>query len=446
MRLHTYLTLSFFFGIGATILGTAVLLADAQKFVFVSEVQTIEPAKISEQITLQSQDGSGSESKVPSTTCVELRSTSTQGEFSSSATSFVSVSVLTIAKNSANRNFYYKDRTAGTYTLTAKVALKPEAEKRSCADFPVAEWPSGWSATQSITVGSTSTPSASTETASTTSSTTTTTTEEVASTPPPATSAPSGSSATWTYKPQIFVSALAPARGVAGAPVSVSAVAVGVKKEPLLNAHYLWSFGDGGVGEGKQVTHIYHYPAVYTVLVDASSGEWSALDRKEITIVAPELFIADVKEGADGFIALQNNGTSEVDLSLWILRSSSGAFLIPRGTLIGAKKTIPFPSEITKLLADAEGTTLLYPNGNTVVTYTVKQEVLPEVVSVPTPVKREEFVPVVSASDTGSPQKTVLVSASEKVEEEKGTATVLASSSLPAQAGELLGAVGATEK
>jgi len=440
VRLHTYLISSFSFVIGATIFGTAVLLADVQKFVFVSTVQTIAPTKISEQITLQSQDANGNESKVLSTACVELRTSSSQGQFSSSATSWLPVSVLTIAKNSANRNFYYKDTTAGTYTLTAKVALKPESESRSCTVWPVAEWPSGFSATQSIVVGSPSAPPASTDTASTTSSTTATTTEEAPPTPSPATPPPSGGSTTWTYKPQIFVSSLVPARGVAGAPVTVDAFAVGLKKEPLPSARYLWSFGDGGTSEGKKVTHLYHYPATYAVLVDAASGEWNATDRKEIVIVAPELTIPRIKEGTDGFIEIQNNGMGEIDLSLWLLRTSSGVFLIPQGTLLGARKSIPFPAEITKLFADGEGTALLYPNGNTVVTYTAKQEVTSEVVFIAPPVNREESAPAVSVAKTSPPKKAVSAPVSERLEKENVSAVVSASST------QLLGAVGATKQ
>ncbi len=430
------------------ILDTAVLFADVQKFVFVSAVQKLEPTKISEQITLQAQDTNGNESKVSSTACVELRTSSSQGQFSSSATSWSPVSVLTIAKNSANRNLYYKDMTAGTYLLTAKVALKPESESRSCSAWPVAEWPSGFSATQSITVGSASTPSTSADTASTTSSITptATTAEEVTTLPPLPTPPPSGGSATWTYKPQIFVSSLVPARGVAGAPITVDAFVVGLKKEPLPSARYVWSFGDGGTSEGKKLSHVYHYPAIYTVLVDASSGEWSAIDRKEIVIVAPELIISNIREGSDGFIEIRNNGTSEVDLSLWLLRSASGAFLIPQGTLIGAKKSIPFPAEITKLNADgAGGTALLYPNGTTVVTYAEKS-VVPEAVSVPLPMKKEIPVSTVPVVEVPSPQKTVSAPASEKAIKETRPVDTFALSTLPTQAGNLLGAVGATEK
>ena len=102
--------------------------------VFTSAPQTISVGAISEQITIQVQDAEHTLSKVPSTACASITSSSSGGAFSSSASAWSAVSVLTIAKNSANRNFYYKDGTVGVPTLGIRVALKPEAETRSCAN------------------------------------------------------------------------------------------------------------------------------------------------------------------------------------------------------------------------------------------------------------------------------------------------------------------------
>ena len=248
----------------------------------------------------------------------------------------------------------------------------------------------------------------------------------------------SGGTTTWVYKPQIFVSSLSPISGVAGAPITFDAVAVGVKKEPLPNARYLWSFGDGGTAEGKKVRHTYHYPAVYTVLVDASSGEWSALDRREIMIHAPELVISNLKEGSDGFIEIQNNGASEVDLSEWLIKSGSGIFLVPKGTIIGPKKTIPFPTAITNLLADPKSTALLYPNATLVVSYA------PAVVAMstakPIPTRKETAVATVSKVNEVDPESLApqVVTPSVRAEMEDKLPVASLSSST-----ELIGAVGA---
>lgn len=256
-----------------------------------------------------------------------------------------------------------------------------------------------------------------------------------------ATSAPTstnGGTTTWVYKPQIVVSASLPLNGVAGAPITFDATAVGVKKEPLPNARYLWSFGDGGTGEGKKVRHTYHYPAVYTVLVDASSGEWSALDRREIMIHAPELTISRLKEGSDGYIEIRNNGTSEVDLSEWMIKSGSGVFLVPKGTIIGPKKTIPFPAVITNLLADPKSTALLYPSAIVVVSYVQPDLSVPP--AEPVLARKETTVAVATKVNevVNTPPPAQVVTTQVRTEVESAPLPAPLSSST-----ELIGAVGA---
>ena len=180
----------------------------------------------------------------------------------------------------------------------------------------------------------------------------------------PSTNAPvSGGGSVWPLEPQIFVRARIPAHSVAGADVVFEADAVGKKKETLQNARYVWSFGDGGTAEGKKVLHAYHYPAAYVVMVEASSGEWSATDRKDITIAAPELAISRIQEGASGFIEVKNSGRTDIELSRWFFKSGSAFFSFPTGTIVPAGRSIPFPSEITKLTVDSVSSAILYPNG-----------------------------------------------------------------------------------
>lgn len=277
-----------------------------------------------------------------------------------------------------------------------------------------------------------------------------TTTEQTAPEPPPPPVNKGGSA--WTFTPQLYVNAFVPARGVAGAPLVFDAFAVGVKKEPIPNARYVWSFGDGGTVEGKKVEHTYHYPAVYVVMVTAASGEWNATDRKDITIAAPELVIVEVREGVAGFIEVRNNGGSDVDLSQWILLSGSGIFSIPQGTIIAAGKSIPFPSAITNLSANFASTALLYPNGSTVVSYREKSTESERLS--PVPEEKPTRIAAVSASTPDEAAvRTVPALQQEKETESappptKGEApqtmpTVSSTSS--ARSGELLASIGAAE-
>lgn len=402
--------------------------ADVTQVVFVSSPQTIAVGSVSEQITLQAQDGSGTESKVASTACVSL-SSSSSGEFSSSAVEWSSVTTLTIAKNTANRNFYYKGTAEGTHTLSAKVALKPDAESRSCANWPIEEWPSGWNATHSITVGNSS---AAPQPPNTAGAGTDSQNESSVSAPPSSSESSAG-----TNISQIYVNATVPQKGTAGAPVFFDATAIGIKKEPLQNARYVWSFGDGGTAEGKKVSHTYHYPEAYVVMVTASSGEWSATDRSDITILTPELALSKIKEGSDGFIELHNAGPHEVDLSFWMLKSGTRTFTIPQGTVIGGKKTVPFPTAITGLSVDMRSAALLYPNGNIATAYTE-----PPVASVPSPKKPEEpkTTPVAVPETVRVPKQ--IPKPAESQPRENGADLVVERASST----ELLGAAGAAEK
>ena len=130
--------------------------AEVSQFVFTSSAQNIVEGAVSETITLQAQDASGASSNIPQTACLSFISSSSDGQFSSSATNWNPVTTLTMSKNTANRNFYYKDSASGSHTITVKIALKPEGEERSCANWPFEEWSLEWTPTQNIVIGATS--------------------------------------------------------------------------------------------------------------------------------------------------------------------------------------------------------------------------------------------------------------------------------------------------
>lgn len=380
-------------------LAPAVLLAQAAPagIAFVSTPQTVAAGAVSGAFTIQLQDAAGNETKTTSTACAVLSSDSATGQFSSSRANWSAVSVLAIAKNSANRNFYYKDAGEGTYTLSVKAAQKPEGENRSCANWPLSEWPAAsWSTSQSITVGTAASSSGSAAALA-------------PSAAPAGTPAPhgGGGSAAQT-EPQFVVEITAPRNSVAGADVLFEARALGYKNEPLLNARYLWSFGDGGFGEGKKVLHEYHYPAVYVVMVEVASGERSTTARREIAVSAPQVVISRIKEGPDGFIEVGNRGAEELDLSRWFLRSAGKFFSFPKGTALPAQRSIPFAAVITGLSGDPSDTALLFPNGTVAAPYERPKGTPPaltEKVSVPsaaatsfvrTPAPAEPPAPVVA--------------------------------------------------
>lgn len=369
---------------------------------FTSEAQTVAAGAISEIITIQAQDGSGNAFKLPTTGCVSL-SSSASGEFSSSASSWSAVSVLTMNKNSANRNFYYKGTAAGTHTLTARLVLKPESESRSCANWPIAEWPAGWAATQQITVSSGTTASSSSGESASTSSSTPTTSEQTSLAP-----SASNTGAPSEPAPSLVVKVSGPATVSVGADATFSATVFGVKKEPIPNARVVWSFGNGAVKEGLSVRYGYNIPGSYLVVVDASSGGLAGSARLAVHARMPDVHLSRVEAGVGGFVEIENRSNAELDVSGWGIASSGTLFTIPDRTIILPSAKVAFPSEITKLSLVGNDAQLLFPNGTLAVEY-VEAPKKPEPVIIPkliTPTFSKNPPPPASSAGRQSPTTT----------------------------------------
>ncbi len=317
--------------------------AATAQFIFTTDPQTLAQGELSQSITVQSQDAEGKATTTVETIDLAFLGTSATGEFLNASGNSVST---VMNKGTTNRTFYYRDQSSGHYTLTVKATGRVSGQV--------------WNSTQNISItGGAGTPLASTSTPPSSS-------PEVSSSPLAPATGGGGSS---LLPPQISVQSKVPVRAVAGADIVFEASAAGLKKEPLPNARFVWSFGDGATAEGKKVLHAYHLPASYVVLVEASSGEWSATDRADITVVTPQILLSRIQTGADGFIEVKNNGGDDLDLARWFLRSGSAFFSFPNGTILKKGNAVPFSSVVTKLFVDANDVALLYPNGTEAVHY-----------------------------------------------------------------------------
>ncbi|MFA6077841.1 MAG: lamin tail domain-containing protein [Candidatus Paceibacterota bacterium] len=171
-------------------------------------------------------------------------------------------------------------------------------------------------------------------------------------------------------EPQMIVEAGANKTTVAGALISFSGIALGLKKEPIENAQYMWSFGDGSFKEGRSVTHTYRYPGEYVVVLEVSSGYFSGSDRLKVSAVTPEIIISKIGDASDYFIEVTNNSKYELDLSGWILRSQSAQFFIPKNTIIMSGGKVSFSSLVTGFsFSLGDKPFLLYPSGAMATTY-----------------------------------------------------------------------------
>ncbi len=385
---------SFFIFLVPTLAG-----AEVSSFVFTSASAL--PLNERHTITVQSQNGSSEKENVTSTTCLEIRTTSSAGKLfgSSNGTDPVSVLVLTMNKSSANRNFYYEDGTAGSYIFSLKAAYRPEEEKRTCSNWPLSEWGSAWSASQNYTVG-TSGGSSNTGTENSSGSTGGTaggsSSEELSQN----SGSQIGSGIVLSPEPQVLAEIKAPKTVIVGAQFSVSGEGYGLEKKPLEKARFVWNFGDGTTKEGVSVGHTYRNIGQYALILDVSSGKFTGSARQAVSVVKSPLSISKVSPGTEGFIEIKNESTNELDLSGWIVDVSQHRFGIPRNTFILSKGTLVLDSVALGFAIDGS-VSLLYPNGSPAVLFEEVKPVVkksaPVVVSTPKNSSVAQSVPAESS-------------------------------------------------
>src|SRR3990167_1227693 len=171
-------------------------------------------------------------------------------------------------------------------------------------------------------------------------------------------------SVAYNYKnEQISAKAGEDKTAVAGADVVLEGKAYGFKKEPLENAIYLWTPGDGSSKEGKNIRHIYKYPGNYIAVLNVSSGDVSASDRINIKVVPNELRIIETKSE---FIKLKNKSGVILDISGWFLRAGGSVFKFPDYSLVAVNSELMISSDVSKLkfASDDFLAEILYPNGS----------------------------------------------------------------------------------
>lgn len=345
--------------------------------------QTVAPDTVSEQITVQAQgtDGAALAGGLPQTGCLALTSTSGSGQFSSSATNWNPVSVLTMNKSTANKNFFYKDSIAGSYTITIKLALKPEDESSSCASWPTEQWDIQWVASQSLVVGSGAVISASEATTSPSQSQTQTQSQLTVQ--------------NGMGPPTITVRMVSDVRVSAGAGSFFEADAYGSKGEPLgAGVRYLWNFGDGVAAEGRSVFHTYAYPGTYVVALTAAYNYSSALIRTDVRVVSADVSL--VSE-ADGSLLLSNHSAEELAVGGWSLRRGQAMFVILEDTFVLAEGGIRFAPAVLGFVGGSDAG-LFYPNG---------QQASAAVISASSPLRGEQVSAAQLKSTVATPAPVV---------------------------------------
>ncbi|MCG2698988.1 PKD domain-containing protein, partial [Candidatus Parcubacteria bacterium] len=126
-------------------------------------------------------------------------------------------------------------------------------------------------------------------------------------------------------------------------------------------ARYLWNFGDGAISEGQNVKHVYKYPGEYIVILDISSGKYSASGRLTAKIIPNQL---EIIEANQNYIKLHNGSNVELDISHWFLKAENIFFKFPANTFIKTNRDLMIDSSVSGLKAESQKAEILYPNGS----------------------------------------------------------------------------------
>lgn len=299
------------------LLCTGSAYAEVSQFVFTNEGRTVAPGVISESLTIQSQNSSGIQESILETADLVFQSSSPTGEFLNSSGNPVST---TMSKNTANRTFYYRDNTTGTYTLTV-VATGRDSQKT-------------FRTTQQIIVGGTQTQ---TEQNSDSSNGTTSTVATFSSVGTSSHSSPSPTSG--SKEIVIFdVSAGRERFSSVGNDIVFKAEPVKLSGIPENYIQYIWTFGDGTIAHGQVVSHRYKFAGDYVVVLNATYNDKSAVSRTEVLVINPSLSLEIISGG----VKITNISSGEVNLGEWVIEDIRNRFEIPQDTIIQKGKTITF--------------------------------------------------------------------------------------------------------
>ena len=348
---------SFHFFLPASVFAASTSIT---KIIFTTTPQNISPGAVSDIISIQAQNASGNPEQIDETNDLFLTS-SLGGQFSSSLASWQSTSQITMSKNTANKNFYYKNTNSGQDTITAKIVGRTTGLT--------------FSTSQPITVGNdsdntniaTTSNSVGDDTATTT-DTSATSTSDIAPTVITkivylSTHSSPEDLSNWQDVSNFVISAGRERTTYIGVPVEFLAKYNAISGSVGIPVFH-WSFGDGTELSDKIATHTYKSPGDYTVVLNGTLNGITAVSRATVHVLPPQITILAI---LNGDVQVVNNGNTEINLGAWKLSEASHDFIFPIDTIVLPKTTITLSSADTKIIADKNDKLYLYdPSGGEV--------------------------------------------------------------------------------
>ena len=151
-----------------------------------------------------------------------------------------------------------------------------------------------------------------------------------------------------------------------GAATKFEGYAEDLKGNPLDGARFVWNFGDGSVGEGKNVFHTYNHLGTYTVFLDVSAGLQSGGTMVTVTTIPSPLAIGSIEPGDSGAITIKNNSSNTIEISGFGIRADNQKpFYFPSNTFLGTKATVALSNKLSDLVISENSIIqLLYPDGS----------------------------------------------------------------------------------
>ncbi len=296
-------------GLFLLLLTAQFVYAAPARVVFLTEPLRVEPGELSEMLTIQTQTDDGEPVKVDETFDLEFVSTSATGEFLNSEGEPVS---LVMSRNSSNRNFYYRDSTAGNVTLVVTLTGRT----------------SGLVLETSQAIGVGQAPAATDESAGGGETTSVSSRSLSSHTSPPELSK-------LTEKHDFKIGAGRARLAMVNSPVWFRAT---IESPPGRKPEIIWSFGDGFGSRGESVAHTYRAPGNYTVVARGRLGDDEVSSRTTVEVVAPEVRV--VTDG-QGELFLENRGTQELNLGGWRLLVDDKELLLALETILPGRGKLP---------------------------------------------------------------------------------------------------------
>lgn len=126
---------------------------------------------------------------------------------------------------------------------------------------------------------------------------------------------------------------------------------------------FIWNFGDGKIGNGKNVEHVYKHPGVYNVVLNAITGSDKAVSRTKVSVFYPKVILETKEQG----LLIKNKSNYEINIGGFELGFGRDEFKFPKDTIISSETDVLFDWSILDLRQPTSTTEFTidfyYPSG-----------------------------------------------------------------------------------